>query len=459
MARSTFSYNVQRSYPYKWFTPVVIIGGSLLIVLFSFLNLGSSGYNLTTELTQNPNSTSSGSFYDQLPSFIASKLQRSCEPAIIPINSNIMTNNSALTYTLRSVVGADAQLQPSLSYQYNFLENCTVNTVIVFLEYSLSRTAAQYAARQFGANVQADITCSTQLASTGRTIVNLTALWDPFPSTVATYEAVFFPGRNKTASASMYWGESLLMLNWLKTTGDMLRTYKSEVLQPLLKAETTLVKSGLTLDVLDSSYYNASFRGISFHVTEPWLDFSETNWNWNFSDVTIRQLEEISFAADIWNGVDHLAKSFEATVLADLGQITTTPNILADAAMLQNFTSNFTNEWSIYSPPDSLFEIVAQSDYNSLKGSTGPLGIRPAVLGATYICNVPKQKPIGDLIIAILVADLVLLQTAWKIYCLIVGMVLRRTNKDADRCQGCLSNAEVMSVDGVEYQSISARPK
>ena len=51
---------------------------------------------------------------------------------------------------------------------------------------------------------------------------------------------------------------------------------------------------------------------------------------------------------------------------------------------------------------------------------TGPLYISPSTISAEYLCQVPKRKPIGNLIVTILVADLVLLQTVWQIYKLVV---------------------------------------
>lgn len=46
MASSMFDYSISRPYPFRWFTPVVIVGGAIALVLFSFLNLVSTGYYL-----------------------------------------------------------------------------------------------------------------------------------------------------------------------------------------------------------------------------------------------------------------------------------------------------------------------------------------------------------------------------------------------------------------------------
>jgi hypothetical protein len=57
MHSSTFTYPVSRPYPYRWVTPIVIIGGVIAVVLFSFLNFVSNGYYLSTQIVTDPNVT------------------------------------------------------------------------------------------------------------------------------------------------------------------------------------------------------------------------------------------------------------------------------------------------------------------------------------------------------------------------------------------------------------------
>ena len=44
MHSSMFNYAVSRPYPVRWFTPVVFVGGTIALVLFSFLNFVATGY-------------------------------------------------------------------------------------------------------------------------------------------------------------------------------------------------------------------------------------------------------------------------------------------------------------------------------------------------------------------------------------------------------------------------------
>ncbi|KAI5198019.1 hypothetical protein E4T39_06985 [Aureobasidium subglaciale] len=40
------SYVVTREYPYKWFTPLALIGGTLFTILFSSFNYFGNAYNM-----------------------------------------------------------------------------------------------------------------------------------------------------------------------------------------------------------------------------------------------------------------------------------------------------------------------------------------------------------------------------------------------------------------------------
>lgn len=70
--------------------------------------------------------------------------------------------------------------------------------------------------------------------------------------------------------------------------------------------------------------------------------------------------------------------------------------------------------WALNSASKSLTRYVAADD------GTDQLGVPPAVLSINYICQVPKLKTAGALIVSVLVADVVLLQVIWKLYVLAV---------------------------------------
>jgi len=124
----------------------------------------------------------------------------------------------------------------------------------------------------------------------------------------------------------------------------------------------------------------------------------------------------------IWIEADNLAKVLESTILTDLGQQHTHPNILADADLIQHFSSNFSqitdyaqlNWWPLLdlnhtgkTLDDEFLVGPAIQDYNTLKDTTGPLGVKPSVFAMNYLCSVPQRKSTQSLLISLTVADLV----------------------------------------------------
>ena len=148
-----FSYSVSRPYPFKWFTPVVVVGFVVFTALFSFLNLACNGYDLIVQTLSDPNKTvSEGIWFQNWPSYLTSKVQPSWQPVDIHVNTLFFTNQTALTYTLTNVwqvppTGGNRSVLPSLTYYNNVLENCTVNSLEVDLE-ALDRSGNQFAYSQ-----------------------------------------------------------------------------------------------------------------------------------------------------------------------------------------------------------------------------------------------------------------------------------------------------------------------
>ncbi|KAI7343334.1 hypothetical protein KC336_g23062, partial [Hortaea werneckii] len=219
---SFFRYAVTRPYPNRWFTPVVIIGLIIFTILFSLLNFVTTGYTLVTQETSNPNRTITDTVWKRhWPSWITKNVQPKCSAADISVGSKLFTNQTALTYTLTDAwrpstggaggAGTTDGITPTLSYNDNILENCTVNFIDIDIS-SADRTATQYAYTQYGAVVHTYSTCSI-VSPNGTLNVNLTQEYDYVPSGVSLANMYQFLGtgflsRNKTERSSLYWGES-----------------------------------------------------------------------------------------------------------------------------------------------------------------------------------------------------------------------------------------------------------
>jgi len=164
---SLFSYGITKPYPFRWFTPLVVVSFIILTVLFSLLNFVSTGYTLVVQESSNPNITvHSNVWMRHWPSFLTSKVQPTCQTVNLPVGSEFFTNQTALTYTLTDVwqpqaggAGAGYGIAPSLTYYNNVMENCSVNSVEVDFS-AMDRSANQFAYSEWGAVVRSYATCS-----------------------------------------------------------------------------------------------------------------------------------------------------------------------------------------------------------------------------------------------------------------------------------------------------------
>lgn len=146
------------------------------------------------------------------------------------------------------------------------------------------------------------------------------------------------------------------------------------------------------------------------------------------------ELDQGSAEPNIWTPVDAYGKSFYSSVLADLGQAAG-PNILSSETLLEQYTRNFS---SFHRTANAKPGPATQS-YDELKAQTGPLSIVPSTIYQQYICEVPAQKSTGSLIIAVVVADIVVLQTLWKVVTVAMTYIVAKRDTTAMYCAGCSS--------------------
>lgn len=155
--------------------------------------------------------------------------------------------------------------------------------------------------------------------------------------------------------------------------------------------------------------------------------------------LTAKALDKSHTYPNIWTKADSLAKAAYSTILVDLGQkAASKSNILSDTKLLTRYTKNFSTARMA-----NLRSGPAKDSYSTLRETTGSLGIAPSVIATTYICQVPRLKPAGNLIVAIIVADLVLLQAVWQLYKISAEFYLGKTNRETAPCERCSGVGQV----------------
>jgi hypothetical protein len=445
MHQSFFSYNITRPYPFRWFTPVVIIGGIIAVALLTFLNVAATGYELYAISSDNPNATlDNASWFDKWPSFLVST-NAVCQTSTIPLQTRVYTNNTALPYSLHSVwkLNGDGKQNMSGSLVYNNqpLQDCHISTDISIDINVDSRTGGQMAMLPVGATVTAGVDCAIDEPQ-GRTFFKLFASYDPVPPPADSTRQ--FLARNATSKASLYWGESIMRLYWAYL---MMEYYTANVelkvpwyngVVSVKRNSTQAIATADEVKSIDFFHVGCFFNKLNStgiaHGTTPCL----------INDISSLSEESSGIMPGIWESVNILGKATYFTVLADLGRSNDAgPNMLADPDLLANLSQNLTRvnqtlidsfRWGI---PDT-----AKESFDPSQAARFNLGVSPAVLATNYLCQVPKLKSAGTLFVSVLVADLVLLQALWMTLKLIVDTFWIEKKPEWRRCEGCSGSTQ-----------------
>lgn len=451
MSSSFFNYPITRPYPYAWFTPVAIVGGICLLSLLSVLNFVQNSYALNIQYANDPNSTiSNGVWFQNWPSYITRTVRPTCEPANFPLNTQFFTNQSGLTWTLTSVYNEDssAPLSPSLTYMNNVLENCKVTEIQIEFDGTQDVDVAVSYLTPWDIQVRVFATCSVW-SSTGYTLLDMTAMYDPLQSFPVAGSSVFI-ATDPSSRASMFWAQALLSGNWVATV-CRIDNVALQVKPAPTKGFANLYPVSGETDITNPGFFNLEFDFLYGDETEG------VGWNGPLHSIELYINDtdpDLDPTPRIWTTVDQLAKSMYSAALGDLGQISMPSHsyVLNNATMIQTFSQDFAkiNELNIIAN----YSQLVSTSYNARQAGgnpTGPLSLTSSVIVTKYLCQVPHRKPIGDIFISVLLADLVLLQAAWKLYTFAVNRILRRRKGTILFCEGCL-DAQIE-----EGEAVSAR--
>lgn len=252
-----------------------------------------------------------------------------------------------------------------------------------------------------------------------------------------------FPGRDDTYF-SLVWGETLLRLSYVYLG----RQLAGDVLVGLQNVDYTGVSMKflrgnalVTPDIRDRQFFRIIFevRSDSNYSDVPqWEMFNKSSY-FRFEDAVA-----MNVTPNIWTQTDDLSKAFLSTMWTDLGQVSTTPNILCDPELLHHFTAG--------DPEPDLFQVWPEDIYEPSPENDTLLGVRPSVLATNYLCQVSRRKPWGSLIKSILVADLVLLRALWTVVTLVSTYFAKRRDPLANTCETCARSLREVA-ESIDEQS------
>ncbi|THX24887.1 hypothetical protein D6D10_10036 [Aureobasidium pullulans] len=404
----TFSYNVTREYPYKWFTPVAIVGGILLIALFSAINFFSTAYIMVSTTTNFPKEVEGGRWSGPFGNLFMSKTQPECRDAVFPVGSSFFTNHGLFSW------------QPTAIWQHETWYN---------------RPASQVNVSDWGIKVMAEVYCTFANSDARTTMVTY---YDPLAASEIDQEGWL------GSAKSDYWSLSLLL------------AFYEEAL--IVLSEQT-IQNSVYGD--QGSRYNLSGGYIHFRSFWAFQNITDeklfSNISWAFFDYAkadklvgsvddgLKNLKQNATWPNIWPPIDRLARAMYGAVSIDLGlnnMTTGRRTLVYDDDTLEYWTANFSDiaNRSAQGIKDfnknSYIKLTPfEPNVSSIERDESP----PAVIDTSYSCQERRLKSHLNIFISILVADLVLLRAAWSLYNLIVGYYLKDRHPESNVCDDCLA--------------------
>jgi hypothetical protein len=319
----SFSYSVTRQYPYKWFTPVAVIGGIILAVLFSLINLFSNAYNMVTITTDDPDITEAGRWSGRVPSILTSKIQPKCDDVVIPIGSTVRTNQTILSYQVIDVLG---QGSPALTYHNQPIEGCRVPETMIELQTNNGQSAVLMSQSDWGVAVDAKVYC---IAPGTADVIVLGVRYNPISDYYQTGFSGFLSDADRDeasgAEEELGWAELLVLGFWAETVTAI----TNQTTQQSGAHDSTTSQSNLSSGIITFQSQNTDIKSTSFfkYVSYSFFNGDAMIPNGLSSGQVGHSIKtQINCAAwpNIWAPADRLAKAMFSIIIADLGQL---PNV------------------------------------------------------------------------------------------------------------------------------------
>ncbi|KAK9421155.1 hypothetical protein SUNI508_06003 [Seiridium unicorne] len=429
MHKSFFSYKLERRYPFKWFTWVIIIGGVALTAIFSTITVAVNGYETSIIYTTDLNSTTAQKYWFDNPLFSwTNKPSTKCEPADIRVGqSTIYTNNLFAAYTIKAVSvenNNNTTPAPSLTYGNEILQNCSMRGVYLSLEGLMDRDAVSVARTRWNARLASDlIECVVVRDDTVSTITLSTSLDPTVPFSLTAVD--------KMPNSPLWWSWAMLLwylIESLSTFNSMTDASDDDILKGsatfFVNSSEPDVKSEYFLLVHEGYFYLNDLSTRDNIMFDP--DQSVPNWAQH-----PEKYGNISFA------INNYVKSFYTLIMTDLGS--SNPTLVSDTEALRSYTESFR-----HGPSYGMFRPLTTQSFVDSSGNGQPedFMMKPATLYAQYICQLPKLKSTGSLVAAVVLADLVFLSAAWNLLNWGASGWLRRGDRMAMFCEGCAQSRQ-----------------
>ncbi|KAG9555417.1 hypothetical protein KCU71_g12049, partial [Aureobasidium melanogenum] len=449
-----FSYNVTRDYPYQWFTPVAIIAGSFLTVLFSAINFYTAAYTMVPVTTPDPSRIETEE-WTGLARLLASKYQPKCDDVVLPVGTTFRTNQSLFEY---EIIYSRNKSIAALTYHNGLIDQCYPHRVLLDFSTWYNRPANYINVTAWGLVATVDLWCCIHCGSSIAKYFDIEVQYDPIKDALPPGQKTQRPMWDISSGASnaSQWAQVLMFMFWEETIGAI--THQTTT---LTDSETTVPQYNLTHGFIEldiGTMVQGTMQNDHFFNNASWVFFDAAE---NEKYVGATDSPDFGSESDaqnsiwpcIWSPVDRFAKAILSAVYLDLGlSLEPQASMVTDVDTLRYWSANL----STIAEQDSLYLGLSMNSNNltitdydaqqqltiasdSKSGTLPENPISPAVIRTTYTCQQPQLKSRSNIFISILVADLVFLRAAWSLYNLVVGYFLKSRHPEANICDECLA--------------------
>ncbi|KAK1599778.1 uncharacterized protein LY79DRAFT_586346 [Colletotrichum navitas] len=468
MHRSWFSYPITKPYPFRWFTPVVVIGGLVLAVLLSLANLSANGFYLKSVYIPDPNATedsANGLWYRKPPFNWQSDVQAECQPRLLSVGDSFFTSNQGFRYTVEAIEDSAKRSQPAIRYKNNVLRDCVPTTINLRLR-KVDTAAPSWWISWLESTAEATVRCGVV---TDDGLVTITLATTGVGRGDRKYGYVV--NDDYQTRAGVWWGTRLLNTYW---SGVM--SVASQMSQP----GRYVVRVGLTFNTkpLEKDIQTDTFFDLYWWMTHNDSVIANKGFAENITDYNSEFYGSPTFTEGL-----HYAKILYSLLSLDLGSCQL-PSLLLDddglryailapgdfnrvrGGLLNDSSTRLVTGSDRYktipSPGDGGTgeeQIDLKESYGLIRPLTGPLDCSNATVVTQYLCSVPQQKGWGVLLFSILLADLVFLQAAWKILTWVSdGIVARQSPEAMSRQSHNIQSESYELIDGSKVPHRAAEP-